>query len=257
MHGAVDVDRDAGDRQAALLEPLLLVALPLELRVGEHDERSVGPDAVDEQPLRHPELRRREADAEGVPHDPRHAPHLAAQGVVEAVDDSGLALQDRVAQAADERHSGRPARLELGIELRLLFLGDLVGHGLVRHGGPIVTVGYWGSTSTAKPAAACARSSATASTASRTASIAGARSRERIRSCARSLPWRRNSGAGPSTGVPVASSSSRMASAAASSGPASSDEQTTRIKLPKGGYESASRRSSSSPKKPSASCPAA
>jgi hypothetical protein len=46
---ALDVDRDARDREAALLGDLFVaLALPLDLRVDERDERRVLTDAVDE-----------------------------------------------------------------------------------------------------------------------------------------------------------------------------------------------------------------
>ena len=51
-------------------------------------------------------------------HEPGHARDLALQPVVEAVDLGGAALEHRVAEAADERHRGRAARLDLGIERR-------------------------------------------------------------------------------------------------------------------------------------------
>src|SRR3954451_20183166 len=51
VHRALHVDRDAGDRQAALVEDLPVGAVPLELRVREGDDRRLGTDAVDEQPL--------------------------------------------------------------------------------------------------------------------------------------------------------------------------------------------------------------
>ena len=49
---------------------------------------------------------------------------LPAQRVVEAVDRRGARLQDRVAEPADERHRGDPARLCLGIERRSVLLDD-------------------------------------------------------------------------------------------------------------------------------------
>jgi hypothetical protein len=83
-------------------------------------------NAVDEQPLRDPELGRRQAHAERVLHDRGHARHLAAQPLVEAVDVGGAALQDRVAVATDERHRRRAARLHLRVERRgLLELAGL------------------------------------------------------------------------------------------------------------------------------------
>ena len=63
-----------------------------------------------------PELGRREPDAERVVHDAGHAADLALKRLVEAVDRGRAALQDRVAQAADERHRGDPARLDLRVE---------------------------------------------------------------------------------------------------------------------------------------------
>src|SRR5437763_7065873 len=117
----LDVDGDAGDREAALLEALLVVARPLDLGVDERDERRVLADAVDEQALAQPDLRGREADAERVVHEPAHTPDLRTQRVVEPVHWRGAALQHRIAEAADERHGRGAARLDLGV--LLLYLG--------------------------------------------------------------------------------------------------------------------------------------
>ena len=57
VHGAVDVHPHSGDREAALLERLLLLAAPLELGVDQGDHRSVGADAVDQHALGDPQLR--------------------------------------------------------------------------------------------------------------------------------------------------------------------------------------------------------
>ena len=76
---------------------------------------------------------------------------------------------------------------------------------------------------------------ATSSTAVRTAAIWPSRSGPRTTSWARSLPWRRNSGTGPSTDAPGGASRSRSAVAASCSGPGSAHEQTMRIRWPYGG----------------------
>ena len=111
--------------------------------------------------------------------------------VVEAIDRSGPALQDRVAESADERHRGRPAGGRLGIEPRLLRLvldvrhlrlNDLLGHGLdvlsvrtaVGRLTMLLRIDVHGERNAGVRAMA-----ATSSTAARTASIAGARSGER------------------------------------------------------------------------------
>jgi hypothetical protein len=117
MDRPLDVDHDPGDREATLVAALAVVARPLDLRVGERDQRGVRPDPVDEQPLRYPQLRSREPHAERVVHDARHAGDLLTQRVVEAVDRCGAGLQDRITEAADEGHGGEPPGLELGIEL--------------------------------------------------------------------------------------------------------------------------------------------
>src|SRR5215211_5604987 len=194
VHRALHVDGDPGYREAALVEHVLIVADPFDLRVRERVHGRVRADPVDEQPLRDPELRRREPHSEGVAHDSGHAAHLLAEGVVEAVHRRGARLQHGVAQAADERHGRHAPRLGLGIErrdvlrraLELLDLSDLP---LLRHRGSSVTRGaarvYCGSTSTAKLALACSRAAATSSTAWRTATIARSRSGERTTSCAR------------------------------------------------------------------------
>ena len=82
----LDVDVDHRQAEAALLADLLVAAGPLDLGVDERDDRAVGLDAVDEQPVRDADLRRREADAERVVHEHPHAPHLVAQRAVEALD---------------------------------------------------------------------------------------------------------------------------------------------------------------------------
>ena len=117
---ALHVHRDARDREAALLAGLAVAALPLHLGVGERDQGRVGADAVDEQPLRDAELRRREPHAEGVVHDPGHPAYLPAERIVEAIDRGGARLQHGVAKAADEGHRGGAPGLHLGVERRRL-----------------------------------------------------------------------------------------------------------------------------------------
>src|SRR5262249_30401584 len=112
--------------EAALFAFLTLVARPLDLRVDEGDQRGVLADAVHEQPLRQPDLRCRQPDAQGVVHQAAHARDLRAESVIETVDRRGPALQNRVTEAADERHSRGAARL--GLRIPLLYLGlDLPG----------------------------------------------------------------------------------------------------------------------------------
>ena len=117
---AVDVELDARDGEAALLQLLALVALPIDLRVDERDHRRVLPDPVHQHALGDAELRCREPHPEGVGHDPGHPRDLVAQRLVEAVDGRRAALQHRVAVAADERHRRHSPGLELRIEARLL-----------------------------------------------------------------------------------------------------------------------------------------
>ena len=158
VDGALDVDRDAGYREAALVEHLLVLAGPLDLRVRERDHRRVGAHAIDEEALRDAELGRGEAHAVGVAHDARHPAHLPAERVVEAVDRRRARLQDRVAQAADEGHRRDAPRLGLWIECRRVLLRllrdhlrrTLLGLGAVpfplfRHSQPSLTPGGRGS----------------------------------------------------------------------------------------------------------------
>src|SRR5215211_3581887 len=127
VHRALHVHLDAGDRQAALLEGLAVLARPVDLGIRQDDHRGVGADAVDEQSLRDPQLGRGQADAEGVVHDPGHPLDLALERIVEAVHGCGARLQDGVAEPPDERHRRHPTGLDLGVELRalLFFAGPL------------------------------------------------------------------------------------------------------------------------------------
>ena len=52
VHRALDVDEDAGQAEAALLDDLLVLAAPLDARVDERVDRAVGLDAVDEHAVR-------------------------------------------------------------------------------------------------------------------------------------------------------------------------------------------------------------
>ena len=115
MDPAVNIDLHARDREAALLPGFLVVAAPLDLGIGERDDRGIVPDAIDEQTLRYAQLRRREADPEGVAHDRRHPLDLDPERVVEAIDRSSSALQRRIAPPPDERHGRGAPGFDLGI----------------------------------------------------------------------------------------------------------------------------------------------
>src|SRR5262249_60785080 len=101
--------------EAALFAFLTLVARPFDLGVDEGDQRGVLADAVHEQPLRQADLRGRQPDAEGVVHQAAHARDLRAESVIETVDRRRPALQNRVTEAADERHGRGAARLDLRV----------------------------------------------------------------------------------------------------------------------------------------------
>ena len=128
VNGALDVDEDAGDREAALLGRLGVVTGPLDLGVDERHDRAVGAHAVDEQLLRDADLGGGEADAERVVHERGHAIDLVAERVVEAIDLSGPALQDRVAVAADVSKSRSAPGSNLGIE-HLVLVVLIIGVG--------------------------------------------------------------------------------------------------------------------------------
>jgi hypothetical protein len=132
VHRALDVNGHARYREAALLALLELLARPLELGVGERDQRSVGSDSVDEQALRDAQLGGGQADADRVLHDPCHPADLPAQRVVEAVHGGGARLEHGIAELANEGHGRDPPRLALRIQRRSLvalgrrYLGVLV-----------------------------------------------------------------------------------------------------------------------------------
>src|SRR5688572_30056015 len=237
MDRPLDLDQHARQRQAALLERLALLAGPLDRRVHDGGDRRVRVDAVDEQPVHHADLGRRQPDPERVVHDLAHAPDLLRQAVVEALDLERPAAQDGVAVLAYELERGVAAGAGLGVDPVLERLGLLRGARrrdlvLFGHGTGV----YCGSTSTLKVTARCARSRAAASTAAPVARTASARARVRTTTWKRSRPRRRNSGAGPSTSVcPRPSTAAATAPAAARAAAPSSPEQTTRIRSANGG----------------------
>src|SRR5206468_7046864 len=131
---ALDIDDDAGQRQAALLHDLGLLAAPLDDRVDQRVDGALGLDAVDEHAVERADLRRRQADPDRLVHEPAHARDLLAQRVVEGVDLARLRAQDRVAELADLAQRGlAPRALLLGQRRgrRRLLLDDLLlfGHG--------------------------------------------------------------------------------------------------------------------------------
>src|SRR5204863_7690178 len=163
VHGALDVTRHRGKAEAPLLGDLLLLPPPLDLRVDQRRHRRLLLDAINEQAMQHAELRRRQADAEGILHQLAHARDLLTQRVVDLLDRTRPRPQDRIAEPADARARRRPPGSDFRIELlSLLRLADLAvqllwidliyrvfGHAvsLVRH-RPDTRYGYCGSTST-------------------------------------------------------------------------------------------------------------
>ena len=217
-----------------------------------------------------PELRGGQPDAEGVAHEARHALDLAAQRVVEAVDGGGARLQHRIAEAAHERHRRRAAGRHLRVEPRArarrprrrLRLGPPSGRAGRSSSSTRELVTARGATADRRRPRSCAPraplSAATASTASRTASIAGVALGAPDHELRALAALRAGTAApGPSTGTPAAAMRSRTASAAASSGPGSGRGADHPDQVAEGRVASASRRSSSPARKPSASCAAA
>ena len=74
-------------------------------------------DPVDEQPVQHSDLGRREPDAERVVHQLAHALDLGAERIVDPLDVAGAGAQHRVAELAHVRQGGGTARGDLGSEL--------------------------------------------------------------------------------------------------------------------------------------------
>src|SRR3954464_4535057 len=141
----LDVDDHAGQRQAALLHDLGLLAAPLDHRVDEGVDRALLLDAVDEHAVERADLRGGEADPDRVDHQPPHPRDLLAQRVVEDLDLAPPGAQDGIAELADlaQRELAASTRFVADAGRRdgrgRLFFEDLVGHRLS---------GYWGSTST-------------------------------------------------------------------------------------------------------------
>src|SRR3954454_1695546 len=258
VQGALDVDDDAGEREAALLHDLLCLAAPLDHRVDERVDRALLLDAVDEQAMQRADLGGREADADRVDHQPPHPRDLLAQRLVEDLDGPRRRAQHGVAELADMAQRGLAARAFLlgqrrgwsGLLLDEL-LGLLVCHGTPRlltapwamdgptgrdkqasEEGPEGPTRHWGSTSTLNAAWRCCLSAATAVTAASTSATAAVRSAALTTTWERSRPRRRNSGAGPSAAT---ARRSRTACAAWCAAPARSDEQTTRMSVENGG----------------------
>jgi hypothetical protein len=134
VYRALHVHGHSGNREAPLLAGLDVVAGPLDLRIGERDQRRVRSDAIDEQALRDPELGRREADADGVLHDRGHPADLGAQRIVEAIDRGCARLEHRVPELAYQGHRRHAARFDLRIER-----GNLV----VLWGRHLGVLGFW------------------------------------------------------------------------------------------------------------------
>jgi lactose/L-arabinose transport system permease protein len=137
VDGTVDLDEHAGQRQAALLERLALLAGPLEHRVHDGRDRRVRVDAVHEHAVHDADLGGGEADAEGVVHDLAHAADLLGEPLVERRDLERAAAQDGVAVLADELEGGvapgsrlrvDPVAERLGFLLRAGRYRVLVGH---------------------------------------------------------------------------------------------------------------------------------
>jgi hypothetical protein len=73
------------------------------------------------------DLRRRQADSDGVVHQVAHALDLLAQGIVEPFDRTRLGAQHRIAELTDLGEGGLPASGSLGIELGLPRIGVSAG----------------------------------------------------------------------------------------------------------------------------------
>ena len=116
VDGPLDLDADAGQRQAALLQRLDLVAAPLDLGVDEDAERRLRVDAVDEHAVHDAELRGGEPDAERVVHQLAHPLDLVGERGVEHLDRPGAAAQHRVAVLAHVPQRRLASRAGRGIE---------------------------------------------------------------------------------------------------------------------------------------------
>ena len=118
VHGALDVERHSGKAQAPLLRGLELRRGPFERRVHDRDQWRVVAHPVDQHAVHDADLRRREAEADRVAHEPSHARDLLGERVVELRDLERLALERGVAERPDQRKRGLPALLCFGIERR-------------------------------------------------------------------------------------------------------------------------------------------
>jgi hypothetical protein len=114
---ALDVDPDAGDREAALLGHLGLLARPLEHRVDERADRRVGVGAVDEHAVEDAHLGGGEAGLHRVLEQPPHLGDLVPHDGVDGPDGPRRLTQDGVAVLAHARQRGLAAGELLGSRL--------------------------------------------------------------------------------------------------------------------------------------------
>ena len=114
---ALDVDRDPGQAEAALLGDRQLAGDPFQLRVDDRGRGGVEPRLHDQQAVHDPELGRRQAHAKGVAHDRDHLPGLAFELRPEARQLRGPRLQHRIPEGPNLGKRRRPALARLGVEL--------------------------------------------------------------------------------------------------------------------------------------------
>ena len=219
----LDVDEHARQRQAALLERLLVVARPLEHRVDERGHRRVGVDAVDEHAVHDAELGGGEADPERVVHQLAHAPDLLdAAPSSKRSTSQRAALEHRIAVLAHEPQRGVAPRTRLGIEPRVAVLRTRARprpEGSDPRGPSarsLLRVDVHGEGHIAESAVARRPLDRRAPR----PRSAAARSVVLTTTWKRSRPRRRNSGAGPSTSVPATATPSATRPAAAARGAA-------------------------------------
>ena len=110
---ALDVDRDPGQAEAALLGDRQLVGEPFQLRVDDRGRGGVEPRLHDQQAVHDPELGRRQAHAKRVAHDRDHLLGLALELRPEARQLRGPRLQHRVPEGPYLGERRRPALARL------------------------------------------------------------------------------------------------------------------------------------------------
>ena len=186
----LDVDRDSGQAEAALLGDRQLVGEPLQLRVDDRGRGGVEPRLHDQQAVHDAELGRRQPDAEGIAHDRDHLLGLALELGAEARHlrwpatsapgprrcGPGRAprpgARARPGRARQPRRRPGPSGLSGCSSRTAAGSGEsLIGASL----GAAGAVGHCGSTSTLTETPRSSRPAASPSTASRTAATVPAR----------------------------------------------------------------------------------